>query len=325
MQDMLNLVGARRYLKGSLLETSTEIHPPQRVRALVDTRTDSEKYKGLPKHWDWRNVSGVNYDTPCRAQGGCGSCYAMAAASALEARFRIASKNTFQPVFSSQNILDCSIYNQGCAGGYPYLVMKHAHEFGIVEDACSTYQGRDSKCRTDEFLVKPRKFRFPRWKDEKSAEAPCKRRYYVGNYGYVGGYYGACNEVAMMREMYKRGPLIVAFQAPGSLFYYDGGIFHGPKPEWQEDNHVKGLNIWEQTNHAVVGVGWGEENGKKYWIMKNTWGTSWGEDGYFRIARGDDECGIESMSVAGEVILPGDVPNSFFQTGEECSTENSSF
>jgi cathepsin C len=249
----------------------------------------------------------------------------MAAASSLESRFRIASKNKLKINVSPQNILDCSIYNQGCAGGYPYLVMKHVHEFGAVESECAPYEGSDAKCKADKFLVKPKKSSATSpasfLQEADSSEASCHRRYYISDYRYVGGYYGACNEVAMMKEIYKNGPVIVAFQAPGSLFYYSGGIFHGPKPQWHEDNHRKDLNIWEQTNHAVVGVGWGEENGKKFWIMKNTWGKNWGEDGYFRIVRGEDECGIESMSVAGDVILPQDVPSNFFQTGEDCVSE----
>ena len=64
------------------------------------------------------------------------------------------------------------------------------------------------------------------------------------------------------------------------------------------------LHAWEHTNHAVLAVGWGVEpqSQRKYWIAMNTWGPDWGERGFFRIARGDDESAFESMAVAADVL-----------------------
>ena len=80
------------------------------------------------------------------------------------------------------------------------------------------------------------------------------------------------------------------------MFYFQSGIYH------HIDIRDK-FNPWEITNHVVLIVGYGEEQGVPYWIVKNSWGTGWGEDGFFRIRRGNDECSIESMAV-GIVVDP---------------------
>ena len=79
---------------------------------------------------------------------------------------------------------------------------------------------------------------------------------------------------------------------------YKGGIYHHVFSVDKRTNRV-GLDPFELTNHAVLVVGYGADpkSGEKYWIVKNSWGTSWGENGYFRIRRGNDECGIESLAV----------------------------
>jgi len=292
---MLNLVGTNPYQKEG----------KEKPKAIPDDRPDEEKYAGLPTEWDWRNVNGVNYETPVWNQGNCGSCYAVAGVTSLAARFRVASKMKIQPKFSAQDVLSCSVYNQGCEGGYPFLVVKHAAEFGLINEECNFYQGRDIDCDMTQFQGRFKQREISDFKDKKSDdEVECAQKYYVQNYRYVGGYYGGCSEVAMMKEIYQGGPIVVAFEAPNSLYYYDGGIYAGPSPK-KVDEHVKGLNPWEQTNHAVVCVGWGVAlDGTKYWTIKNTWGKSWGEAGYFRIKRGEDICGIESMAVTADPVLP---------------------
>ena len=81
------------------------------------TEEDLLKAKSLPDEFDWRNVDGKNYVSPVRNQGNCGSCYAFGTLAMFEARVRILSNNTKTPVLSTQDVVSCSEYAQGCEGG----------------------------------------------------------------------------------------------------------------------------------------------------------------------------------------------------------------
>merc|ERR1739848_808187 len=89
---------------------------------------------GLPENFDWTDRNGVNYDSPVWDQAGCGSCFAFGAKSVIESRFRVASGLRNQPIVSAQEIITCGAdmnYNQGCSGGFGYLILKETTEFGV--------------------------------------------------------------------------------------------------------------------------------------------------------------------------------------------------
>jgi len=109
----------------------------------------------------------------------------------------------------------------------------------------------------------------------------------------VCGYYGAANEEAMKRELVEHGPLVVSFEPQSDLMYYTGGIYSSAPHQRSE---------WEPVDHAVLLVGFGEDMGKGYWLLQNSWGKEWGERGYIRMARGSDESGVESIVVGADVI-----------------------
>jgi len=237
--------------------------------------------KALPESFDWRNVSSMSFVSPIRNQGSCGSCYAFASMAMNEARLRIQSMNAVKKVFSPQDIVECSQYSQGCDGGFPYLIGgKYAEDFGLVEESCNAYTGVDGKCRTDK---------------------SCSRQY-ATKYSYVGGFYGACNSDLMKLELHNNGPIVVGFNVEDDFFNYKGGIYFHTS---MKDPLNYGFEPFELTNHAVLIVGYGKEpkTGELFWIVKNSWGTTWGEDGYFRIRRGTDECGIESLAMASQIAL----------------------
>lgn len=164
----------------------------------------------------------------------------------------------------------------GCEGGFPYLIAgKYAQDFGLVEEDCFPYTGTDSPCKLKEGCF----------------------RYYSSEYHYVGGFYGGCNEALMKLELVQRGPMAVAFEVYNDFLHYRQGVYH-------HTGLRDPFNPFELTNHAVLLVGYGTDaaSGLDYWIVKNSWGTSWGEDGYFRIRRGTDECAIESIALAATPI-----------------------
>lgn len=248
---------------------------PVRARPAPGEAGLAKMAAALPEHWDWRNVDGINFVSPVRNQASCGSCYSFATMGMLEARIRILTNNSDTPVLSPQQVVSCSEYSQGCDGGFPYLIGKYVQDFGIVDESCFPYTATNSPC---------------------NLPANCGRMY-TAEYGYVGGFYGGCSETAMMLELVKNGPIGVALEVYPDFMHYKGGIYH-------HTGLSDSINPFELTNHAVLLVGYGRcpKTGQKYWIVKNSWGSGWGEDGYFRIRRGSDECAIESIAVTANPI-----------------------
>ena len=96
----------------------------------------------------------------------------------------------------------------------------------------------------------------------------------------------------MRTVLVKNGPLAVSFEVYPDFQHYKGGVY---VHTGLEDK----FNPFQITNHVVVIVGYGREetSGQNFWTVKNSWGPDWGESGFFRIRRGSDECGIESIAV----------------------------
>lgn len=172
VSEMKRLLGAQQFSK------------PASARAQPVPAAEAEaRFKELPKSLDWRQVDGGRYATPVISQGSCGSCYAIAALDAATMRLRIATKGRDTTELSPMSAMACSAYNQGCDGGYPFLVGKHGEDIGFVPARCQQYNLADEMTCSRECLQ--------------------DRVYRVHNYHYIGGYYGACNELDMMKELLK--------------------------------------------------------------------------------------------------------------------------
>ena len=199
----------------------------------------------------------------------CGSCWAFSAASAISDRLRLMTKGAWPTQeLSPQVIVNCADTASGCHGGDMLSAYKMMKEMGVPDEGCMRYTANDNEC-TDFNICR-----------DCGHDTPCHAvqnftKYYVEEYGYVTG------EENMMKELYARGPITCAIAVPDDLLAYKGGIY-------KDESGTTALE------HAISVVGWGEENGEKYWIARNSWGTYWGEKGWFRIARGINNLGIES-------------------------------
>lgn len=162
-------------------------------------------------------------------------------------------------LFSEQMLVDCSQQNGGCEGGLMDLAFEDLSSMKLISADDYPYFATGGVCKADS----------------------------LPGLDIVGGcvYADTQEEDEIAKMLQKYGPLSVALDAEW-LQYYWGGI-HDP------------YFCNDSINHAVVLVGFGEENGKKYWIIKNSWSSQWGEMGYFRLARGSGACHINKFIVSG--------------------------
>ena len=165
-------------------------------------------------------------------------------------------------------------------------MMKYGKENKFIPEKCSTYKGYDGKCESSCDLDK------------------LPYTYGMFDYQYIGGSYGQCSEKKIMEDVLKNGPVVVSFEPDYNFMLYKSGIYHSIEDtSWMK----QGLNKpeWQKVDHSVLLVGWGEDSElkEKYWMLQNTWGPAWGEKGYFKMRRGVDELGIESICESGIPII----------------------
>ena len=214
----------------------------------------------LPKSFDSREKW-----PPCiheiRDQSNCGSCWAHAASEVLSDRFCISSNNSINIVLSPQDMVSCDYFDLGCNGGILTMSWLYLRLFGIVSDECKKYTSGDGSVR------------FCRWKCDTSDVEYKKYK--------ASGFYYLFTINQIKNDIMKYGPIESGFSVYSDFMNYKSGIYS------------KGEGVELLGGHAVKIVGWGEENGVEYWIVANSWGKNWGENGYFRIKM--RECGIENV------------------------------
>jgi len=263
--------------------TSDTNHHKQRAFSMNGKALAPEGWQTL-MDFDWRNVSlqmpggktVANFVPAVPDQGGCGSCYAVAATSMMTSRLmlkypelheKFAEKRGGDRISVAQQ-LQCNPFNQGCDGGYPYLTSAWSYANDLVSDKCMTESLKAVKTRNQTAQSCPREYK---------GDA-CQERFRVSKWSYIGGALGRCGlhhlcEDAMREELYKGGPLAVSVE-PTAGFGYAEGVYHGvagmedknllsdiPK---KNNTDCKGNEcyIWRKVDHSVLLVGWGEDTTK---------------------------------------------------------------
>ncbi|CAI9275617.1 unnamed protein product [Lactuca saligna] len=223
------------------------------------TSTSAFRYENVtavPSSMDWRKKGAV---TPIKDQGQCGSCWAFSAVGAMEGITQLTTGKLIS--LSEQELVDCdtSGVDQGCEGG----LMDDAFEFivknkGLTTESNYPYKAVDGSCNSN--------------------EASNHAATITGHEDVP-----ANSESALLKAVASQ-PISVAIDASGSDFqFYSSGVFTG--------------ECGTELDHGVTAVGYGTTaDGTKYWLVKNSWGTTWGEEGYIMMQRDVDAkegiCGI---------------------------------
>mmetsp|Transcript_22640 Transcript_22640/g.58982 ORF Transcript_22640/g.58982 Transcript_22640/m.58982 type:complete len:375 (+) Transcript_22640:75-1199(+) len=310
-------LGSRRHTYGAHPANAAQIAEAAAAGKLkVAPMISAEEAAGLPESFDsetnWPKCAKVIGDI--RDQSNCGCCWAFAAASSASDRACIASDGEIAVPFSAQDVC-FNAESSGCNGGTLYTPWSFIQSTGVVTGGQTAYDVASPKSdpfddmRTDlcASFSMPHCFhhgpentspypaegdegcpsvhispRGPKACDENSTIADYKSDKYSFS-GHVTAFPNS--EATIQTAIMTDGPVEAAFTVYSDFENYVSGIYR----------HTLGTT---EGGHAIRIVGWGVENSVKYWKVANSWNPYWGEEGYFRIVRGIDECGIESQVYA---------------------------
>jgi len=250
----------------------------------------------LPVNWDWRNINGTNYLTESRNQHiptYCGSCWAFGTLSSLNDRLKIAKKGSYpETILAPQVLINCG-GGGSCEGGNVGGVFEYLERNGLPDETCQNYEA------TDDFKCAPLGVCETCTPGGGCTQIKDPPLWTLESYGYVlsgeahtdvrGRPVGAREK--LQAEIYKNGPLACGIHATDKLEAYGtttpvdtypGGIFSE-------------LALLPIANHILSIVGWGRDDTHgDYWILRNSWGTYWGTDGYAKIKMGSHNLGVEN-------------------------------
>jgi hypothetical protein len=221
-----------------------------------------EAPKDMPTELDWRNIDGKDFSTPIKQQHPCGTCQTFCFMAAVEAMLKITMDNPFiEPDFSEQHVYSCD-------GPVPYTLFHPAiymKSSGAADEACQPYDcesGYRAPCTNKCEDWEDRSVKITDWQ------------------------FFMFPDPETLKGLLQAGPIVAGFQVFSDFETYTEGIYE----------HVEGNLL---GGHGVAIFGYGEDDKGGYWICKNSWGTEWGEQGWFKIRWGTGLLGFgyQSMSI----------------------------
>jgi len=266
-------------------------------------KTHDTTFLSIPEEFDsrtqWPECQTIGF---ARDQANCGSCWAFASTEAFNDRLCIHTNGEFKQFLSTQATVDCCnlfhCLSFGCNGGQPGMAWKYFESTGIVtggnyEDIgkgndCLPYQIQSCSHHVDD-PSHPACDSTPSGSVQ-SCPSQCSESSYKTSYNNdihkVDSTYSLSGVENIQADILAHGPVSAAFIVYEDFPSYKSGVYV----------HTTGSQL---GGHAVKIIGWGVEDGVPYWTIMNSWNSKWGDNGTFKIRRGTDECGIESMGVNG--------------------------
>ncbi|MFH0878716.1 MAG: C1 family peptidase, partial [Lentisphaerota bacterium] len=275
-EDWSFTVGKNPATERPLDELCGLVEPPgwREKARFVSMRTMSA---ALPTSFDWR-TSGL---TPIKNQANCGSCWAFATVGCLENAIKLKEGITVD--LSEQWLVSCNRNSWGCGGGW------FAHNYHLRTGGSSdSFGGNGAPFEAD----------FPYTATDATCRGPYAHRYWINGWAYIGGEYSIPSVSAIKQAIMTYGPISVGVYVSSAFQAYSGGVFNR-----NEDRAI---------NHAVVLVGWDDSQGAGgVWILRNSWGSGWGENGYMKIEYGCCRvgyaaCYIDYQAASGLQVTPSD-------------------
>jgi C1A family cysteine protease len=215
----------------------------------------------LPAKWDWRDHNGV---TPIRDQESCGSCWAFGTVGGFESFLLV--KNGINADLSEQHLVSCNPWGYGCGGGWWAFDM--LINPGAVLESLLPYVAADVPC-----------------------PAGLTYAYQASDWAYIDGENQVADTQKIKEAIYQLGPAAAAVYVGTYFQAYTGGVFDKEESE----GGFFSCSASKSVNHAIMLVGW--DDGEGVWILRNSWGTGWGEGGYMRIKYGINKVGFAAVSV----------------------------